>query len=364
MRQFYILVYLLLGGIRLFAQNPIYNFSGNSATNMNLFRYDDESCAYTHVCAVPYTAGGLMPVDITFTPDGKLYTIKAPSNIYELDTITGIQTLVCSYDVPPFTYFGVSLETLNDSTLLTDFNDTLFALNLNSCSITALGKIGYAGLMDEFSPWVSDGDMTWYNGFLYLVVRGKLFRLQLNSETHMIESSLVINEGSEDIPASAGLSTYRNDTLDWGILSFGAGRTEIYYIYPETGAFELLCTDPTSMDDPLFCNNFGIATLKSRPNNPQDSIPSSLHEFPDGEQELIIFPNPVTDNLLNISGPGMDMRQAEISVFDIVGNKLDISIVRVSDDGFTVKIKEQVSGMCIVEIRTKESTYIGKVMVR
>lgn len=363
MRRFYILVYLLVGSTSLFAQDPIYNFSGNSATNMNLFRYDYASCAYTHVCAVPYTEGGLMPADITFTPDGKLYAVKAPSNIYELDTITGIQTLVCSYEVPPYTYFGVSLETLDDSTLLTDFNDTLFALNLNSCSITALGKIGYAALMDEYSPWVSDGDMTWYNGFLYLVVRGKLFRIQLNSETHMIESSLIINEGSEDIPASAGLSTYRNDTLDWGILTFGVSRAEIYYIYPETGAFELLCTDPTSMDDPLFCNNFGIATLRSRPNNPQDSIPSSLHEFSDSEV-FRIFPNPVTGDMFNISGSGMDMRQAEIRVFDIVGSQLDISTTRVSDDRFAVKIKEPVSGMCIVEIRTEERIYIGKIMVR
>ena len=60
----------------------------------------------------------------------------------------------------------------------------------------------------------------------------------------------------------------------------------------------------------------------------------------------------------------MDMRQIEISVFDIAGSKLDISTTRVSDNIIAVRIEERISGMCIVELRTKKRNYIGKIIVR
>ena len=96
-------------------------------------------------------------IDIAITPNGAIYGLNG--NIYKIDTLTVTSDFVSTpLDQNGVYSAGAGLVALDNDYLLSDRDDSLFLIEINSGYSINLGKIGY----------YCNGDLAFYNGTLYM----------------------------------------------------------------------------------------------------------------------------------------------------------------------------------------------------
>jgi len=356
MRTSLLFILFLQGISGIFAQDRIYvisNFEG-----MNFKTFGTETCLYDSACFISYLEGGKIFTDIAFTPDDKLYAMVSTSEVYRIDPDDCTYEPICTL---PFKGIGYpSLEALNDSVLLTDVKDTLYAVNVHTCSCTPLGKIGYEPYADGELGLKSDGDLAWSGNYLYTVAAGNLFRIELNEEGTAIVSSTLVNDPDIDppIPVSWGLVSYTTGTNNNKLLSFGP-ETTVYAIDPETGLADSFCTNPYTVEDPEFTYPFGAAI---RPPGPDDTT-TALHG-PAPKADILIYPNPVSNGRLLIKAAGINLGNARVSLVNIQGRREDVHCQASLHEIAIVLPDNSPDGTYFVEIITDSGILRRKISVR
>lgn len=289
--------------------------------------------------------------DLTFTPNGKLYAI-GQSKVAEIDTITGAVTVLCEI---PFNNHP-SLTYLSDSILLTDAKDSLWALNLNTCSFTSLGKIGYDPYYifsedgDTLLIWTSvqsDGDLVWSGGKLYTVAQERLFRITLNATATAIESSVIVNDYSIKIPPSYGLATINGQEGE-EILAIGYDYLASYIINPVSGTFDTFCYY-TDFSGPAI----GGLTNRYLPitDTTVDSA-SAINEL-HNKEDIVIFPNPSLNGEISVRLKDVKLNDVTVSLYDIYGRKIKADMTAIDQTQILLKLPSSYSpGIYIIEIFT------------
>lgn len=76
--------------------------------------------------------------------------------------------------------------------------------------------------------------------------------------------------------------------------------------------------------------------------------------------EVKAYPNPV-NNILSISGSYIDLDQTELSVYSILGEKLNLSITKNASNA-SINFSELTAGIYILVIRNEAVNYTTKII--
>ena len=133
------------------SQSTYYSFSYEGLFKIEV---DDRACS----CSVNFVGDvvqNIVPNGLTFTPDTVLVASTGGGPLYELDTLTGDETLLFPYQPGSFFYGIVSIG--NGIFYGMDSYGTVWRININEGTITELGETGFT----MFSG------ITLYNGNIY-----------------------------------------------------------------------------------------------------------------------------------------------------------------------------------------------------
>jgi hypothetical protein len=239
MKQLVIIILLSICS-HVFSQQPVF-----ATENGALYSIDLNNCSKRLVGI------GVELVDIAFTPDGRLWGLSNGA-IYRVDTSNASSTFIGQTLIG-----GVSLESLNDSVLLSEYEDSLWEININTLKTYNLGNIGYAAA----------GDLVWYDNDLYMSSH-QLIRIVLNSTNTMILSSVPVDSFDNPIPECEGLATASFPGLENSIVGFCTRDYNAYKICPIDGSYQLLC--------PLMGEFAGAASIRLPT---QDPLPTSCADI-------------------------------------------------------------------------------------
>ncbi len=176
--------------------------------------------------------------DIAFTSDGRLWGTNSLS-LYEINPTNAATTYVGQSEGTE----SVSLVGLNDSTLLSEVNDSLYGINVSNGQSYNIGNIGYDAC----------GDLSWYNGALYMSGYNQLIKIVLNRTNTAILSSTPVNSMNYPIPCFLGLAREyftKSDNL------IGFAYLSAYSVSTSDGTYQLLCS-------PIVHSPFGITGAAS-----------------------------------------------------------------------------------------------------
>jgi hypothetical protein len=165
--------------------------------------------------------GADIMTDLAFCPDGKLWAISS-TGLYRIDPNTGAATFVESHGIP----VGNALTCSTDGTLYAagNMSTSLYTINTFTGAITALpGDLGM----------VSDGDLAFDNGTLYLI--------GLNDDGQVLARISLGSTISATPVATLSLSgvAWAMDMDSTGRLIVAANQS-LYQINPINGAASLL----------------------------------------------------------------------------------------------------------------------------
>jgi gliding motility-associated-like protein len=169
-------------------------------------------------------------IDIAFTPNGRLWGWK-DMNLYEIDPLTANDVIVGS--MPGFG--TASLVAWDNETLLGEFDAWLWGIRTSD---------GYAWRIDSIGYYAS-GDLTWYDGALYMTATGdplKLIRMVLTEDLSAIQSVEVVGpfiSGGQWY----GVNTVMTDSCSGALVMLGFDGSAVYQISPSDASIELLCPD-------------------------------------------------------------------------------------------------------------------------
>jgi hypothetical protein len=196
------------------SQQPVFINGGAEIYSVNM-----SDCSYRFVGK----SNGPQFDDIAFTPDGRLWGI-ADGSVYQIDTTNAVATFIINSIVAD----GVSLVALNDSILLGETLDTLWATNIRTSQNYNMGNIGYDAA----------GDLSWLGNDLYMTSYNQLIKIIFNSNFSAIVSSKPVNSIDNPIPMCDGLATV---LLNGQASLIGFCNGGAYNISPIDGTFQLIC---------------------------------------------------------------------------------------------------------------------------
>jgi hypothetical protein len=196
---------------------------------------------------------GVIFYDIAFTPDGKLWGLSNTDGLYFIDTLTATPTFIGEVIGQ-----GISLVALNNSVLLSEFNDTLYGINVNNAQCYKIGIIA-----SNDTTFYATGDLSWYGNDLYMTTYNQLIKIQLNNTFTSILNVTAINSVSNPIPTFLGLATIIINGTE-NLVGF-TGSCDSYMLSPINGSFQLLCSPR--------CSGFAIPNSYQRICNPYSHPP-------------------------------------------------------------------------------------------
>ncbi|MGB3527454.1 MAG: gliding motility-associated C-terminal domain-containing protein [Flavobacteriales bacterium] len=205
----------------------------------HLFKVDAASCQIDSI--------GLVGTfkDIALTPNGRLWGCQH-GDLFEIDTQIGGTTLVGSQPGidPP------ALVALNDDTLLCVVLDSLWGISTIDGSGWPIAHIGYDAA----------GDLTWYNGKLFLTaIGGILVSMDFDQSSSTVSNITVVgtlNNGQGDW---FGVNTISLDPCSRDPLIIGFDQNSIYRVSPSDASVTLICPNIVSS------NIYGAASLSEFP---------------------------------------------------------------------------------------------------
>jgi hypothetical protein len=209
----FIFIVLVFVGVKGFGQQPVFVNDGRG----NLYSLNLNNCTSRLIGNT-----GQSFQDIAFTPNGNLWGISENS-LYQIDTTNALIKLI------GFSYPGTftsGLVALNDSTLLGDYNDSLYGINTKNSEGFNIGYIGYEDC----------GDLSWVDNILYMNTCAQLIRINFNSNYTNIINSYPINNLNSSLPQMYGLAT----TMINGINKL-VGFAGPYAISTLDGTYQEIC---------------------------------------------------------------------------------------------------------------------------
>lgn len=197
-----------------------------STLNDKLLRLNINSCEYKHVVDIQTND----ITDIAFHPNGKLYGIDFEGFLFEIDTTTGFAnnihkfTITQSYNSLTIDDYGIVYAA---GSILNENKGHLLSYNLT---------LGTESSYGEF-PFGAAGDLTFYNGDLYIAVQdNKILKIDLNAP---LNSETIIDRGKE--LEIYGIVTYIDDCRIIKTYGISSGNSAVYEIDFSGRNLNLVC---------------------------------------------------------------------------------------------------------------------------
>lgn len=274
-----------------FSQQTIF-LSGN---DNKLYNINLNNCLLTIVNDSP-----AMP-DIAVTPDGNLWGYNG-IKLWSINQTSGQTTQIANSNPIAGTD---SLVALNNSTLLFESGQYLWALNLTNAHATILGTIGY------FAK-----DFAWYDNNLFMSTdNGLLVKIILNESNSNVVSVIPVNSLSNPIPICEAIVTAAFEGHDNALVGFS--ENSAYKICPIDGSYTLLCQS-------LATQFFGADSVRlSNQVNPPINCEQILSAIEITASHYSAFPNPVGQNdIFQLHLDDEIGTQESINIFDLQGHRL------------------------------------------
>jgi len=187
----------------------------------NLYKIHIQACSTSFVGPTGFGFG-----DIAMTPSGELYGIVS-GMIYRIDTTDASTSYIGQSTAP-----GVSLVALDNSTLLAEHSLHLYAISTTDATTTLVGNIGYG----------ASGDLTWYDGDLYMSSGGHLIRITSDDNFNSITSVAPVSAFNPNWLSCEGLATAMiTDELS-SIVGFR--YPDLLCYSPIDGSYQTICQPP------------------------------------------------------------------------------------------------------------------------
>lgn len=245
-----------------------------------LYELDLASCQTTLIgySSTPF-------IDIAFTPNGRLWG-AAGNSLYEINPQDGSDVLIGS--MPGFG--TVSLVAFNNDTLLGEYQAWLWGISVSDGSAWRIDSIGY----------YASGDLTWYDGSLYMTALGsKLIRMNVSHDLTSISDIQVVGFMNGSIGSWYGANTVLLDPCSGSKAMLGFDGQNVYFVSPVDATVQLSClnifpigvTGATSMGElPIEPNpSFSMPNVFSPDGNGKNDLfaPMGYNENPNWS--LIVF---------------------------------------------------------------------------
>lgn len=143
-----------------------------SSLDNRLYRFNLAGCTYQQIGNVPSGS-----TDISFHPNGNLYSVSSTGRLFRVEAATGTGTLVHSFE-PSASQLYTSLTISADGIFyVCGLDGDLWSYTLATNTGTYLGNVGYP----------AEGDLTFYDGQLYMAASGdNIVRIDLNTPSNSV----------------------------------------------------------------------------------------------------------------------------------------------------------------------------------
>jgi len=200
-----------------------------------LYRLNLEQCTYELVIQADRNIS-----DITFLPDGTLVGINLGRELFVIDTLTGVTTLLYIF---PGQLFGALTSSLDGLIYTVDRNGEFWSFDISTGIATNLGNVGYG----------NGGDLAFFNGELYMssVFDDLIIKIDIGNPSNSV---VVMTNAGSDGGAMYGIVTFALDCNDVRFYGIVSGNYTILEV-----DLENLTTDTVCILDQLFS---GAATTR------------------------------------------------------------------------------------------------------
>jgi hypothetical protein len=315
----------------------------------SLYVSDEANCTNRLIANVTLTINGnfYQPYDVAVCPNGKLYiclvnTIGDTTYFCEVDSASGVVTPI------PGCYSSDILGTVN--ALTADKNCNLYGanaitispptsssylllINPTTATVTIIGDIGYA----------SSGDLTFYNGILYLcTIYSQLVTVNTSTGAGTLVGTMTHNGNT--IQNAYGICTLQSNPYDtttrYMIVSTDSGN---YQVNPTTAVCTALCLNTVSSDI------YGAASLAENSSNVVGISEKN------SDNSFAIYPVPAT-NTVTIE----NSQRAVIEITNLQGQLIQTITTR--GNKTNIDISSFPNGVYIVEMKTDEGIVVRKIV--
>jgi gliding motility-associated-like protein len=196
-----------------------------STLDNRLFRLDLDDCSYVQVGTVP-----LGSTDISFHPNGKLYSINSTGRLFEVDPTLGLGTLVHVFEPNPTQLYTSLTVDANGVFYAAGLGGSLWIYDLAANTGSFLGNIGYG----------AEGDLTFRQGELYMAATNdRIVRIDLENPAN----STVVIQGN--VPGRIfGIVSYAADCEEVRTFALTNNAAQIYEIDFENAVLVPYCNIP------------------------------------------------------------------------------------------------------------------------
>lgn len=295
----------------------------------DIYTITPDSCGYRFICSAnqPF-------VDIAFTPDGRLWGNTSDS-LFRIDTTNGHTIPIGQIPSGSNALLG-----MNDSTLLIDAFQYLYAIKTTNASTRLIGYTGY----------FADGDITWLGKDLYMMSMGVLVKIVLNSNyTSIVGIDSTIIEHAIYTP---GLTTAYIENLGYTLIALPGGD-KIYKIDTALTAYQLKCTLP------VLYTAFGASSFVF----PPDPLPVSVRDVTAPEIQFNLYPNPAREqvyiSLQNFAG---NTSEITLSLYDYTGSLLSEQQLKTAKE--SIDMSKHRPGLYFVRLYQKGKYIGGQKMIK
>ncbi len=199
-----------------------------STLDNRLFRLDLDDCSYEQVGTVPNSS-----TDISFHPNGNLYSINSSGRLFQVDPSIGTGTLVHVFESNPTQLYTSLTADANGVFYACGLGGSLWAYDLANNTGSFLGNVGYG----------AEGDLTFYQGDLYMAApNDRIIKIDLENPAN---STVFING---NVPGRIfGIVSYAADCEDVSTYALTDNAASVYLIDFENATLSLYCSIPLSV---------------------------------------------------------------------------------------------------------------------
>ena len=215
-----------------------------STLDSRLYRLDLEDCSYEQVGIMPGSS-----TDISFHPNGNLYSVNSSGRLFQVNPATGAGTLLHVFESAPSQLYTSLTIDANGVFYVCGLQGLLWSYDLSANTGTFLGNVGYA----------AEGDLTFYNGQLYMAAEGdNIVRIDLENPAN---SSIAVNG---NVPGRIfGIVSYAAACDSISTYALTDNAANVYLIDFDNATLSLYCSIPLSVSG-------GASTFEFLGSNPVD----------------------------------------------------------------------------------------------
>lgn len=283
---------------------------------------------------------GLYDGDIAFTPDRQLWGIVNNGNLYKIDKSSGNSVFIGNTG-----FRARSLEGLNDSTLLVEFDKKLYGIRTKDATSYYIDSIGYS----------ASGDLTWYDNALYITTTAsRLIKIVLNNSNSAI---LSVSEIKNLIPSFWAVSNV--DFLDSFYSLVGFTGSAAYKICHIDGTYIQICPNIGGFD--------GAATIRLPIQKPEPTfcqLTTKIDKLNSKKSRIKIYPNP-NNSEFTIELHTKIGEPVHVDVYDCLGQQIFFTNEKADDSAFikNISLINNPTGIYYIKVITLSETYNERLLI-